>query len=216
MNMILNQRNRESRPSHSPTEANIHNPQSAIRNPQSQQAFSLVEVTLALGVAGFCLTTLLSLLPLGLTSNQTSLEQTMAGNLGAAIVADLRCAQSVGAGTSPHFGIPIPAPPTSAGATQTSGTTIYLSASGIASTNGQVVSSGTSVSRYRATVAFYFPSSGQYSSPVAARTATAVRVLITWPAMADATPAVWQLGSSPTWPANYTGSYEADTTLDRN
>ena len=76
---------------------------------QNAAGFSLIEVTLALGVAVFCLVTLFGLLPVGLTSNQDSLEQTMAGNIASAIVADLRCAQPMGTGTSPHFGFIIPA-----------------------------------------------------------------------------------------------------------
>jgi len=185
------------------------------RKTASGRAFSLVEVTLALGVAGFCLVTVFGLLPVGLTSNQASLEQTAAGNVSSAILGDLRSAQ-VGASLSPRFGIPIPAPPASAGTTETSGTTIYLSANGTASPTGAVVTSGSNLSRYRATIGFSFPSSGQYSSPISSRTVTAVRVLITWPAMADPKSGVWTLGSSPSWPTNYIGSYEADTTLDRN
>jgi uncharacterized protein (TIGR02598 family) len=182
---------------------NINNPQSAIRNPQSRQGFSLVEVTLALGVAGFCLTTLLSLLPLGLTSNQTSLEQTTAGNIGAAIVADLRCAQPLATGTSPRFGFNIPGAESSPPTISSNPQTIYLTANGSATgaVGSNPVSSGTAVSVYRATVGFAPPSGGQ-------RTATVVRLLITWPALADSNPSQW--------PANYTGSYEADTTLDRN
>ena len=183
----------------------------------SKRAFTLIEVTLALGVAGFCLVTIFGLLPIGINSNRAAIEQTTACNIASAIVSDLRCAQPLGANASPRFGIPIPAPPGSAsGTTQTSGTTIYLAADGSASPTGQVVTGGTSVSRYRATIGFSFPSTGQYAAPVSSRTATTVRILITWPALADATPGVWQIGSSPSWPTNYTGSYEADTTLDRN
>jgi len=182
----------------------------------SKLGFSLIEVTLALGVAGFCLLTLFGLLPIGLTSNQTSLEQTMAGNIAAAIVADLHCAQPMVTGTSPRFDITIPASPGPAagGVTQTSGTTIYLTAGGVAS--GTVSASGATVSRYRATIAFSYPSSGQYSALFASRAATTVRVLVTWPALADSTPSYWPLGGTPSWPSNYTGSCEVDTTLDRN
>jgi type II secretory pathway pseudopilin PulG len=172
--------------------------------------FSLIEVTIALGVAAFCLLTIFGLLPMGLSSNQGSMEQTAAANISSAILADLRSAQPLGANSSPRYGIPIPTPSGSAkGVAETSGTTLYLSADGRASENGQVVEGGTNTSRYRATIAFTPPGSGE-------RTATAVRVLITWPALADPTPGVWQLGTTPMWPANYAGSYEADTTLDRN
>lgn len=170
-------------------------------------AFSLIEVTIALGIAAFCLVTVFALLPLGLNSNQQSFENTVAGNISTTIVADLRSVQT--SGTSARYGIVVPAPEGGQGAAETSGTTLYLSANGIASPDGQVVMSGTAVSRYRATIGFYPPAAGT-------RTATTVRVLITWPALADPSPGVWPLGGSAAWPTNYTGSYEADSTLNCN
>ena len=172
------------------------------RTTSSAGAFTLIEVVLALGVATFCLLTVFALLPIGLTSNQASLQQTMAADISSAIMADLRSAQPLSPGTSPRFGFSIPA----AGATTTISSapqTIYLAASGSATTvSGTPVTSGSAASRYRATLGFAPPSNtGQ-------RTATTVRVLITWPALADANPSQW--------PTNYTGSYEAATTLDRN
>jgi type II secretory pathway pseudopilin PulG len=55
-------------------------------------AFSLVEVTLALGVASFCLTAVLGLLPLGFKTQQTSISQTMANSITSEIIGDLRSA----------------------------------------------------------------------------------------------------------------------------
>ncbi len=52
--------------------------------------FSLVEVTLALGIAAFCLIAILGLIPVGLNSTQTALEQTQASNIISAIVADMK------------------------------------------------------------------------------------------------------------------------------
>jgi uncharacterized protein (TIGR02598 family) len=163
--------------------------------PSSMGGFTLIEVTLALGVAGFCLLTLGGLLPLGLSSNQTSLNQTTAGNIASAIVADLRCAQPLVTGSSPRFGFN----PTLGSAPQT----LYLTANGgaIGVVGNNPVLTATAVPVYRATVGFAPPSNGQ-------RTATSVRVLITWPALADGNPNLW--------PSNYTGSCEVDTTLDRN
>jgi uncharacterized protein (TIGR02598 family) len=168
----------------------------------SSRGFSLIEVTLALGMTGFCLLTLFGLLPLGLSSNETSLDQTMAGNIAGAIVGDLRSAQPLVTGTSPRFGFNIPG----AGSGTTIGAapqTLYLTASGnpTGSVGGSPVISGTAMPVYRATVGFAPPSGGQ-------RTATSVRLLITWPALADGNPGQW--------PSNYTGSCEVDTTLDRN
>jgi uncharacterized protein (TIGR02598 family) len=56
-------------------------------------AFSLVEVTLALGVAAFCLIAVLGLLPTGLKTQQTSIQQTTANAICSQIVADLSAAQ---------------------------------------------------------------------------------------------------------------------------
>jgi len=53
-------------------------------------AFSLVEVTLALGVAAFCLIAVLGLLPTGLKTQQSSIQQTTANNIMTEILGDLR------------------------------------------------------------------------------------------------------------------------------
>jgi len=163
----------------------------------ASRAFTLIEVTLAVGVAGFCLLTISGLLPVGLSSNQTSLDQTTAGNISSAIVSDLRSAQPVGAVTSPRFGIPIPAS-SGAAAPITSGTQtiIYLTANGSVTSVNSV---GSAAPVFRAAVGFGTPLQ---------RNATPVRVLISWPALAAS--------NSSSWPVNYSGSYEADTTLDRN
>ena len=71
-------------------------------------AFSLVEVTIALGIAGFCLVVLLGLIPAGMRNASTATEQTAAVGLLGAVVADLR--ETPGSSnTSAHFGITIPA-----------------------------------------------------------------------------------------------------------
>jgi hypothetical protein len=56
----------------------------------STVAFSLVEVTLALGVAAFCLIAVFGLLPIGLKTDQGAIRQTTANGILSAIVADLR------------------------------------------------------------------------------------------------------------------------------
>jgi type II secretory pathway pseudopilin PulG len=167
-------------------------------------AFTLVEVTLALGVAGFCLSALLGLLSLGVTSNQSSSEQTVSSAIAKAVMADLRATPS-GAQSSPRFGFNVPA----GGALITTGSaaaygnpqTLFLRQDSSPSTSGTV--GGAAVagqSRYRVTVAFY-PAANQL-------TAAGVRILVTWPALADRT--------TTTWPVNFTGSYEVLTALDRN
>jgi uncharacterized protein (TIGR02598 family) len=53
-------------------------------------AFSLVEVTLALGIAAFCLIAVFGLMPVGVQTNRNATSQTAAGNIIAAVVCDLR------------------------------------------------------------------------------------------------------------------------------
>jgi hypothetical protein len=95
----------------SSTFRSLNNPQPTSNNmktykitQRSTAAFSLVEVTLALGVAGFCLIAILGLLPAGLNTNQNSTRQTTANGVLSSIVADLR-ATTTGA-TSNLFQIP--------------------------------------------------------------------------------------------------------------
>jgi type II secretory pathway pseudopilin PulG len=53
-------------------------------------AFSLVEVTLALGVAAFCLIAVFGLMPVGVQTNRNATSQTEGTNIIAAVTADLR------------------------------------------------------------------------------------------------------------------------------
>ena len=53
-------------------------------------AFSLVETVIALGVAAFCLIAVLGMLPVGLKTQQASVQQTTANEIMALILADLR------------------------------------------------------------------------------------------------------------------------------
>jgi type II secretory pathway pseudopilin PulG len=64
------------------------------RSPPEAAGFSLVEVTLALGVAAFCLIALLGLLPTGVKTQQNSIQQTTANQIlsqiGSFLRADVR------------------------------------------------------------------------------------------------------------------------------
>src|SRR5436190_22674308 len=62
------------------------------RYKSGRAVFSLVEVTLALGIAGFCLIALMGLLPMGIKTNQTSFSQTAAATILSDVVADMRAA----------------------------------------------------------------------------------------------------------------------------
>jgi uncharacterized protein (TIGR02598 family) len=67
-------------------------------------AFSLVELTLALGVAAFCLLAVFALIPVGVQTNRNATSQTRATNIMAAVIADLRATPKTN-NTSSQFGI---------------------------------------------------------------------------------------------------------------
>ena len=72
------------------------------RDPRSGAGFSLVEVTLALGVAAFCLLALFGLMPVGVQTNRSATSQTAATNIMAAVVSDLRATPTTSS-TSSQF-----------------------------------------------------------------------------------------------------------------
>ncbi len=125
----------------------------------SRQGFSLVEVTLALGIAGFSLLAIFGLLPVGITSHRNALEQTAAAGIATGIFADLRATPNAET-TTPNYKITIP-----------NSTRLFLRE------DGSVDASGGAGSRYIATITFTVPSQS--------KAATLVHLLITWPAAAD-------------------------------
>ncbi len=152
-----------------------------------RSAFSLVEVTLALGVAAFSLLAIFSLLPIGLQTNQRAIEEMASADILSAVAADLRATPVTNprgnATTSTHFGIGIPA----SGSTAT--TTLFFNSA------GKFASSQQADSRYRVTI--NFPSNGG-----GAKTATFAILQVTWPAGAAIT--------------NAQGAAEIFTAFDRN
>lgn len=60
---------------------------------RSIAAFSLVEVTLALGVAAFCLIAVFGLVPVGVQTNRHATSQTVATNILSSVVSDIRASQ---------------------------------------------------------------------------------------------------------------------------
>jgi hypothetical protein len=73
-------------------------------------AFSLIELTLALGVAAFCLMAIFGLMPIGVQTNRNATSQTRATDILAAVAADLRATPKTAGtwtGTSSAFRIPI-------------------------------------------------------------------------------------------------------------
>jgi len=136
----------------------------------ARAGFSLVEVTLALGIAGFCLLSIFALLPIGVKTNQTSFSQTAAATILSDVVADLRAASaaptcSVGC-TSQLYSINIPAK----NGSNTTAQHRYFDSEGVANTLLQANS------RYR--LAITFPA-GTY--------ATLADIKISWPAAVDPT-----------------------------
>src|SRR3954465_6023900 len=78
---------------------------------RSIAAFSLVEVTLAMGIAAFCLIAVFGLIPVGVQTNRNATSQTVATNIMAAVVADLRATPKAN-NTSSQFAITFGMPAT--------------------------------------------------------------------------------------------------------
>jgi uncharacterized protein (TIGR02598 family) len=117
--------------------------------------FSLVELTLALGIAAFCLIAVLGLVPVAALTNRNATSQTAATNIIASVIADMRATTS---STSPQYNI-------------TFGTakTLYFDGA------GQFTTSLGANSRYRVRVTFPSSPSGLSYADVKA----------TWPAPVD-------------------------------
>jgi uncharacterized protein (TIGR02598 family) len=151
-------------------------------------AFSLVEVTLALGIAAFCLIAVIGTIPVGVRTTRNATSQTAATNIMSAVVADLR-ATPKSSSTSAQFAI-------------TFGTarTLFFDGVGQCSLNvtGSTRVDGSSwvpplQTRYQLNVTW------NPSPPAGMRWAD---VKVTWPAAATA--------------ANATGSTEIFAAFDRN
>jgi uncharacterized protein (TIGR02598 family) len=126
---------------------------------QFRSAFSLIELTLALGIAGFCLIAVFGLIPVAALTNRNATSQTAATNIMAAVVSDLR-GTPVTKSTSGQFQINL----------GTSGTqTLYFDGSGMASTLP------TPNSRYRLDITWNSPTGLRYAY-----------LKIWWPAAATA------------------------------
>lgn len=124
----------------------------------SRDSFSLVEVTLALGVASVCLFALFGLLSVGVQTNQYAISETTAANILTSVVADLRATPKTTA-TSPQFGITFGA-----------SNTLFFDG------NGKPV--GIVDARYRLTIIFPV-------NPAGANAATFGALKLTWPAPVD-------------------------------
>ena len=150
--------------------------------------FSLVEVTLALGVASVCLIAIFGVLPVGLRTHQDAAQEVAAGDILGTVMADLRATPATtprgGAAASHQFAINIPENPVG----EATASTLFFNG------EGQFSASANSESRYRLTIIF-LPNAGS-------RAATLAHLKMTWPAAAS--------------PAHATSSTEMFLGLDRN
>jgi hypothetical protein len=147
----------------------------------------------------------LGLLPVGLNSNRAALEQTAAASVASAVAVDLRQTPLYSAHAlitrtySPRFQIQVPNTindPASA--------SLFFTEDGTAGApNVNADPTQNPPPRYRVTLAFTLP-----TTPGTDRTATLVRVFVTWPAAAD------PIATST--PVNFSGSFETVIALDRN
>jgi hypothetical protein len=162
---------------------------------QFTSAFSLVELTLALGIAAFCLITLFGLMPVAVLTNRNATSQTAATNIMAAVLADLRATPLTtppgGATTSLQYQIPIPANPVGSA---TSVPPLFFAEDGTFSASIQARS------RYQVNIIFLPTSSNPNGSN--AHLPTLADIKTTWPAAAT--------------PANASGSTEMLAAFDRN
>ena len=112
----------------------------------NRSAFSLVEVTLALGIAAFCLIAVFGLMPVSLQTNRNAISQTAATSIISSVLADIRTAAraTASATPSPLYQIIIPA-------RDTSNTTPQIR---YFDTAGQFTTSPIANSRYQLNVTF--------------------------------------------------------------
>jgi len=156
---------------------------------------------MALGIAAFCMIVLFTLIPVGLASRKEAVQNTMAAGIASEVLADLRSTGS--ASTSKRFQLAIPSPGSSS-TLNANPQTFYLANDG-ARTGGLgagPTTSGLQASTFRVTIGFGPPPSAD------AKSSTALRILVTWPALASPNPKVW--------PTNFNDSYEVLTSLNRN
>jgi uncharacterized protein (TIGR02598 family) len=159
----------------------------------STSAFSLVELTLALGIAAFCLIAVLGLMPIGVQTNRNATSQTAATNIIAAVISDLQATPKT-ATASTQFGISFVACPQT---TTPKSTRLYFDSEGQlvgrcdCCIDAQDTSPGMNA-RYRLSVTY----------PTNPAGLAYFDLIVTWPAGAT--------------PVNASGSTEMFAAFDRN
>ena len=159
------------------------------RSLHTTAAFSLVEVTLAMGIAAFSLLAVFALLPVGVQTNRNAISQTAATGIVASVIADLRATPKPPAvNTSSQYQIVFGTPKT-----------LYFDSVGRCSIdlNGSTKTDGSAwlpslQTRYQLSVTFPWNSGLAYGADLK----------VTWPAAAAL--------------ANASGSTETFAAFDRN
>jgi len=153
-----------------------------------------------MGVASFCLISLMALMPVAVQRYHDADTQSAMVNMATMVARDLEATSGTGAGTSVRFQFAIPASGSTVGPY-----TIYVDASGNASGTTPNSAAPNPTSLYRVSVYFTPPVSG-FTPPL--RTATAARIWVTFPAQADP--------SFGTDAQNYVDMFETTIYLNRN
>jgi uncharacterized protein (TIGR02598 family) len=131
-----------------------------IPGPLPSKGFSLVEITLSLGVISICLLAVLGLLPIASQTNRLAAADTAAASIASALLADIRATPKAAA-TSSQFAVPFNA-----------NAVLFFDA------EGEATATLSNSSIYRADVVFPLNSSG-------ANAATFIHVKVSWPAAAS-------------------------------
>jgi uncharacterized protein (TIGR02598 family) len=163
------------------------------RSIASTSAFSLVELTLALGLAAFCLIAVFGLMPVGVQTNRNATSQTAATSILSNVIADIRATPKT-ATASTQFGVSFVACPQT---TTPKSTRLYFDSEGQlvgrcdCCIDAQDTSQGMNA-RYRLSVTY----------PTNPAGLAYFDLIVTWPAGAT--------------PASASGSTEMFAAFDRN
>ena len=122
---------------------------------QFTSAFSLIELTVTIGIAAFCLIAVFGLMPVGVRTNRNATSQTAATNIMAAVISDLRATPKANNNSS-QFAITFGTP-----------ATLYFDGS------GQFTTTPGANSRYQLNVTWYGTTGLRYAD-----------LKVTWPAAA--------------------------------
>jgi hypothetical protein len=134
-------------------------------------AFSLVEITLALGVAAFALLAILGMLPVGLKAQQASVKQTTANSIISQIVGKLRADARVPPGQENREDSNWYLHPHHSGPWDPTPDTLFFTNDGKSEGSGI-----TANSVYRATIQYIFPPTD---------TTTLADITVSWPPQFD-------------------------------